>query len=145
MSEISTNIILDGITLALRAAYPNSKISANKVEQGLRQPAFIVRLVSAGQTARRKNRWRRTPRFDIIFFPHKAREECYTVADELCGVLELIGLPGGDKLRGTDMSFEVEDDVLHFFVSYNHFVVAPENETKMEDFIIEQGLSLIHI
>ena len=48
MAEISTNIILDGITLALRSAFPGSHIESNAVKQGLRQPAFIVLLVNQG-------------------------------------------------------------------------------------------------
>ena len=51
MAEISTNIILDGITLALRSAFPGSHIESNAVKQGLRQPAFIVLLVNAEVTS----------------------------------------------------------------------------------------------
>lgn len=139
MSEVSTNIILDGITLALRAAYPDAHIDANAVKQGLRPPAFIAQLVSAEVEAYPGQRYKRLPRFDVLYFPEKGREECYSVADNLCTVLELIDLPGGDKLRGTDMSFEVTDDVLHFLVSYNHFVYKQIDEVKMGTLKIEQG------
>ena len=56
MAEISTNIIRDGITLALRAEYPEAHLEADKVKQGLRPPAFIVRLVDSSQTARASTR-----------------------------------------------------------------------------------------
>ena len=139
MSEISTNKILDGISLALRAAYPGSQINAESVEQGLTPPAFILQLVSSGQSARGKRRWQRSPRFDILYFPEKGREECYARADELSAALEVITLPGGDMLRGTDITFDVVDNVLHFLISYNHFVCAAASDTKMEDIKIEQG------
>lgn len=139
MSEISTNIILDGITLALRSEYPTCKIESHAIEQGLRPPAFIVILVSAGQIARVGQRWRRTPRFDVMYFPKEGREECYAVADDLCQILEVITLPTGDSLRGTDIDFEVIDDVLHFFVSYNHFVYRKTGEETMRILKIEQG------
>ncbi len=139
MSEINTNLVLDGITLALRAAYPDSRIESNVVEQGLRPPAFIVLLVSAEQVAQVGPRYKRLPRFDILYFPEKGREECYAIADELCSVLELITLPSGDMLRGTDMSFEVSEGVLHFLVSYNHFVYRKADETMMENLKLEQG------
>lgn len=138
MSEISTNIILDGITLALRSAHPTHRIESRAIEQGLRPPAFIVILVSAGQIARVGQRWRRTPRFDVIYFPKEGREECYAVADDLCQILEMITLPTGDSLRGTDMDFEV-DDMLHFFVSYNHFVYRKTGEETMGNLKFEQG------
>lgn len=133
MSEINTGMILDGVTLALRKAYPKSQIEASAIEQRLKAPAFIVLLPSATQTAFLGTRKQRSPRFDIIYFPKTGREECYSVADELCSVLELITLPGGDKLRGTDISYEVTDEVLHFFISYNHFIYEKAEKTTMEN------------
>ena len=60
MAEISTNIILDGITLALRKAYPESAIYCKAVKQGLRPPAFIALLATAGQEAQPSKRWKRS-------------------------------------------------------------------------------------
>lgn len=139
MSEINTNKVLDGISLALRAAYPDSHIEAESIPQGLKSPAFILQLVSSGQNASGKQRWRRLPRFDILYFPEKGREECYARADELCSVLEVITLPGGDMLRGTDITFEVVDNVLHFLVSYNHSVYCASEESVMENMEYVQG------
>lgn len=139
MAEISTNIILDGITLALRTAFPDSHIESNAVKQGLRPPAFIVLLVSAEVSPYPAQRQKRLPRFDVLYFPKAGNEECYSMADTLCEMLELIDLPGGDKLRGTDMSFEVTDGVLHFLVSYHHFAYKQIEEVKMGTLKIEQG------
>lgn len=138
MAEISTNIILDGITLALRAEFPDSHIESNAVEQGLNEPAFIVLLVNAEASEYPAGRKKRLPRFDVIYFPKAGNEECYDVADTLFEVLEVIDLPGGDKLRGTDMSFQVEDRVLHFLVSYRHFTYKEEEVVKMETLEINQ-------
>lgn len=139
MSEISTEKIIDGITLALRAAYPDYQIESDTIEQGLTPPAFLVLLVDVEQVRRVGERWRRLPRFDILYFPAKGRKECYAVADNLCTALELITLPGGDLLRGTEISYEVTDGVLHFMISYNHFVYRPTEETYMGDLTIKQG------
>lgn len=139
MSEISTGKIIDGITLALRTAYPDYQIESDTIEQGLTPPAFLVLLVDVEQVQQVGERWRRLPRFDILYFPAKGRKECYAVADNLCTVLELITLPGGDLLRGTEISYEVTDGVLHFMISYNHFVYRPTEETYMGDLTIKQG------
>ena len=139
MSEINTGKILDGITLALRAAYPDCQIESDTIEQGLTPPAFLVVLVSAEQEKRAGERWRRLPRFDILYYPKAGREECYMAADNLCTILELITLPGGDRLRGTEISFEVVDGVLHFMISYNHFVRQKTEEIYMGELKIEQG------
>ncbi|MBQ8248498.1 MAG: hypothetical protein IJY93_01265, partial [Clostridia bacterium] len=139
MSEINTNMVLDGITLAIRLAYPGSHIESDSLEQGLETPAFILLLVSGEQIAQVGSRYKRPSRFDVLYFPTKGREECCAVADELRSVLELITLPSGDMLRGTGMSFEITDGVLHFFVSYNHFVCRKADETMMEKIKLEQG------
>lgn len=131
MAEISTNIILDGITLALRSAFPGSHIESNAVKQGLRQPAFIVLLVNAEVTDYPAQRKKRLPRFDVLYFPKAGREDCYGVADTLTEVLEVIDLPGGDKLRGTDMSFQVTDGVLHFLV----FVVMDDGVIGLKNLL----------
>lgn len=139
MAEISTNIILDGITLAIRAAFPDSHIDIDEVKQGLNPPAFIVTLVSGAYEAYPGGRKRHMPRFDIIYFPKGKSAECYEVADVLADALEVIELPGGDRLRGTDISIEVSDEVLHVLVSYNHNTYKPVEQTYMTGLTLEQG------
>lgn len=139
MAEINTNIILDGITLALRKAFPKSHIESNAVKQGLVPPAFIVLLVTASMDVYPMRREKRIPRFDVLYYPQAGNEECYGVADTLCEVLKLITLPSGDKLHGTDMNFEVVDNVLHFLVSYRHFSRLPTDETSMGELSLQQG------
>lgn len=131
--------LINGITLALRKAFPDSMITSNEVKQGLNVPAFIVRMVSFQTQAHPMQRHKNLPRFDIIYFPKADREECYSVSDKLCKVLEVIALPSGDKVRGVDMSSEITDDALHFFISYNHFVYAPYYDTTMDELKIKQG------
>ena len=139
MAEINTNIILDGITLALRKAFPESHIESDTVKQGLRPPAFIALLVNAEVLDYPAQRQKRLPRFDVLYFPKAGREECYRVADTLCEELKLIDLPSGDKLRGTDMRFEITAGVLHFLASYNHFSRTETVETTMETLHTEVG------
>lgn len=47
-------------------------------------------------------------------------------------LLETIPYDSG-LLRGTDMSYEITDDILHFFVNYDFFVRKPEEDVpRME-------------
>ncbi len=126
MSEISTSIILDGISLALRAAYPDSRIESDSIAQGLKSPAFIILLIDGSQLPRLGARRYRQPRFDILYFPEskRGREECYKVADNLSQILEVIKLSGGDSIRGSDVSFNVTDNVLHFNISYKYYTTT---------------------
>lgn len=139
MAEISTNLILDGITLALRKAYPDAQIESNAVKQGLRPPAFLVFLVSAGKLTHPNSRCRCTPRFEVLYFPQKNREESYSIADSLCEILEVVSLPGGDKIRGTDIDYSIVDGILHFLISYHYFAYYQKDQSPMEELKIMQG------
>lgn len=135
---ITTNQILDGITLALRQAFPNDQIEADTVEQGLVPPAFIVVLASASQAQFIGLRWRRRPTWNITYIPKEGRQECYDVADELYEVLEYIEVPNAGLVRATDMSYQVVDGNLQFSVAFNHTVFKPVDETAMEELEIIQ-------
>lgn len=139
MSKIDTGIILDGITLMLHKIYPDSRIHGEEVEQGLKRGDFNVILVTSQRQRIGKTRFMSVPAFDILYYPCKGKVECYAVADNLFSNLELITVPGGDVLRGTDMSFEVVDGVLHFRVNYSHFIQCDGVQIKMDAFKLRQG------
>ena len=52
--------------------------------------------------------------------------------------LRYITLPNGDMLRGTSISYEVVEGVLHFFVNYNMIVNIPKELPTMETLEIDQ-------
>lgn len=139
MSEISTQAILDGITLALRNEWPESQIFDDEIQQGLKPGAFNVILVDSMQKQIVGPRYKRTPLFDVLYYPKKGREECYAVADTLSLLLNVISIPAGDLVRGTDLDFEVIDGVLHFYVRYPHFVRSDTSGDAMESLEIIQG------
>ncbi len=144
---IDTNLILDGISLALREAFPESQIYAEGVKQGLSTPAFILQLADAGQAAQPVGRWQCQSSFDIVYFPKsplREREECCDTAARLFSVLEVIALPGEPprKLRGNGMSFRIEDGLLHFLISYSHSLRRENREGAMETLKIQEGGSL---
>lgn len=138
MADITSKLILDGITLALREAFPNAQITSDRVEQGLEEPAFIVLMVTSEQSELPSMRYRRTPQYDIIYFPKNGREDCYSVADTLWGVLEVITLPNGDSVRGSNISAEITDDVLHVLVNYAHNAYKVVDEVDMEELTFTQ-------
>ena len=138
MADITSKLILDGITLALREAFPNAQITSDRIEQGLTEPAFVVLMVNNEQSELPNMRYRRTPRYDIIYFPENGREDCYSVADILWGVLEVVTLPNGDSVRGSSISAEITDDVLHVLVNYNHNTYKVVDEVDMEELTFTQ-------
>ncbi len=139
MSEINTNKILDGISLAIRGEWPDRQIFSDEVQQGLKPGDFNIILITSSQKQIVGERYQRTPLFDVLYYPKKGREECYEVADILSLLLNVISLPTGDLIRGTGLDFEVIDNVLHFYVRYTHYVRRTDPGDPMETLEIKQG------
>ena len=139
MAEISTQAVIDAITLALRVEYPEAVILDDAAAQGITPGAFIVTLVSAGQRQITGPRYRRGPLFDVKYFSADSEEECRGVADNLSMALDTVMTPGGDLLHGTGMTWHIEDYVLHFTVSYNHNVRRGQEQSFMETLNIQNG------
>jgi len=132
MAAISTQLVIDAITLALRTGYPDAIILDDQADQGIKPGAFIVRLVDGDQQKRVGPRYHRAPMFDVIYFSDNSGPECIHFADELCAMLETVKTPGGDLIHGTGMDWHVEDHVLHFRVTYGHFVRREVEQDEME-------------
>lgn len=77
--------------------------------------------------------------FDVHFFPEDEKDNAVmqAIAWQLWQALEFITLPDGDKLHGTSMSWEVQDGVLHFFVSFNMTLRRIDLPEKMGELHME--------
>lgn len=128
--------IIDGICLAISSAFGDDyEIYTESVEQGLNDGSFIVVCINPTNSRFMGNRYLRTNQFCIHYFPktNKPEAECLEVIEELYDTLELIEVDG-DLLRGTNMSSEIDDGVLHFFVNYNFFTLKESDKEYMEEF-----------
>lgn len=95
-------------------------------------PCFYVELIDASQERELGNRYWREYAFDVLLFLDrngeiKDRRSLTAMADTLFMALEYITIDGGQKLRGTEMSYRITDNVLHFLVSYNMYVIKVVN------------------
>jgi hypothetical protein len=98
--------------------------------QHFNEPCFSITHVGQFGSAKLPNRHFLSNRFDIQFFPINGQNEksqMYNVADELYFALQYIKVLD-NLVRGTKMSSEIVDGVLHFFVNYDMFVIEETNE-----------------
>jgi hypothetical protein len=131
------NDVIDAIAVKLHQTFGDSfTIYKDSIEQGFQEPCFFIALLEPDIKQMIGNRYHRTLPFDIHYFGH-SNTDIYNVADNLMTNMEYIQCLNGDLLRGTKMSSNLVDDVLHFFVSYNMFVLK---ETVPEDSM--EGLSI---
>ena len=129
------NKIITGISQKLFETFGlDYKIYTENVEQFLNPPCFYVELLQSNMQQIVSRRYRLGNLFDIHFFTNEneSKNDFRRVADILYDALEYISVDN-DLVRGLGMHYEIVDDVLHFFVSYNLILIktiAPED--KME-------------
>ena len=141
---ITLNKIIDGVCKALSDEFgAGYEIYTEDIKQGLEEPCFSVRLISPSTTQFLGKRYYMTNQFCVHYFPKSktaVNEECFDITDRLTSCLEYITV-NGDLTRGTEMSSEIVDGVLSFFVNYDMFVVMEqEEETSMESLTQTTGM-----
>ena len=127
--------VIDGICLAISSKFVDSEIYTEAVKQGLKNGSFLIVCLNPTNTQFLGRRYFRSNQFCIHYFPKsdEPNSEFIDVLETLQESLELINV-NGDLLRGTNMSSEISEDVLHFFVNYDFFTIRKTDDEYMEQF-----------
>lgn len=132
------NSIITGISQALDAEFNASDttytIYTENIEQGFDTPCFSISFLNGSNTQIVGNRYNSNKTFTIEYHPKnepvdgiiRNRKECYDVAATLEVMLKSI-IVDSKNVRGTNITYEVVEDILHFFVDYN--LITKENIT----------------
>lgn len=124
-----------GISQALNEEFKESyAVYINQVEQELQSSCFLIVPVKHEQKQKLGNRYELLQSFDIRYFPSSTQEyteECANVTSKLFRILEYITVDG-DLTRGTNMSAQIQDGIMHFFVDFNLFVFKLQERFNME-------------
>lgn len=138
------NDIMDAVTRRLSELFgEGAVIYTDSVEQGLVEPCFFVSILEPSRKPMLGRRSFQETGFCIQYIPEDSKpEKCRAlnqVADTLFDGMEYITLADGDMLRGTGRSCQSEQGVLNFFVSYNMFLIAQEEEKESMETIAWKG------
>ena len=140
MAEINLSLVLDAITVVLGELSPDSSIYIDKVEQGLNDGDFLVRLINTDYLKRGTGELNRVvSSFDIIYFPKNGNKDCISTGDKLSELLSTIKLSTEDIIRAVEKSFEIVDGILHFKVSYNYNTIKYQNVDNMGRISLNRG------
>lgn len=136
------NDIIDGIAEALNKTFgAECTIYKESVPQGFKEPCFFIMYIQGETVPYLTGRYLKKNRFDIHYFPSncvREKTEMYEVENNLHFALEYIKVLD-NLFRGTKMSSEIVDGVLHFFISYDRFVGVQETEQpRMKTLIMEE-------
>ncbi len=139
-----TNEIIKGVARQLNAAFGDGyEIYQNMVQQGLQEPCFFIGVLQPEQQPLLGSRALRRNPLVIQYFPRADGDnaEMLEAAEKLLENLEFIQLLDGDWLHGTNMRYEIQNGILHFFVNFNLTVNRLQQEQNMEDLSFEQGIN----
>lgn len=133
------NKIIDGISKAIFAEFgAGYEIYTESIEQGLQQPCFSILPLNPTNELFFGKRYKRTNPFMIQFFPatDEPNQECHAVMERLFDCLETITVEH-DQTRGTNMSGEIVDGVLHVQINFDMFVYKVETlDNKMDSYCV---------
>ena len=135
------NRIYTAIAKKLEELFDEPLIFFDHLPQTFKGPCFWVRLLKTEQNQLLYNRYKVTLDFDIMRYPSNDEEfieELNSVGTELLHGIEYIVTEDGNYLRGTNISYEVQDGVLHFFISYILFTVVPYDRGVKMNKLIQQ-------
>ena len=133
---MTINEIINGICLALSSNFGDDReIYTEAIEQGLEDGSFAIVCLNPTNSRFMGDRYFRTNKFCIHYFSKsdEPKSECNDILEDLYDALELIEVDG-ELLRGTNMTSEMDDGVLSFFVNYDFFTIHKTDETFMEHY-----------
>lgn len=137
------NDLYTSIAVKLESLFDEPRIYFDKLPQGYKAPSFFIKLLSATHELKLYNRYELTLNFDVHYLPndrHIDVEEFNDVAYRLLFGLEYIEF-NNSPIRGMNISYEVQEDVLHFFITYKLFIRrSGESIPLMEKLYQKYGL-----
>lgn len=139
----SINLITNAISITLNGEFGDGyKNYTEEIRQGLEEPCFFISCINPTHNLFLGKRYFRENQFCIQYFPEDKQDpksECHAVAERMEFCLEWI-IVTGDLVHGSNMKYEIVDEVLSFFVNYNMFVYRNEASVSMEDISANIGV-----
>ncbi len=137
---MKTNDIINGVSIKINELFGEDyKIYINSVKQGLEEPCFFIKILSSNKKKLIGNRYQNECNLVIHSMLNETNIEKYNDISDKLYELEYITLLDGDMLKGFNMSIEVSDNVLLFFITYKYFTYKNEvKDSEMEDLTIKE-------
>jgi hypothetical protein len=139
--QITINDVRFALHHVLESAFPEISISSVEPNPTIDVPYFVVHLLEFTQVQEYAGRYRRSFPFVIRYMADQESVDAkYERAEQVVAAIGQI-VVGGYKLAGQNLSMEMIDEQLHFFVTYGMLVRAQQLESsKMQH--IEGGIAV---
>ena len=117
------------------------KVYTEDIKQELKGPCFRITTLKPSSSQMPIARKKKIRPYVINFFPEddNSRDEMDAMGETLEDALSLISLADGSWIRGTNISYEIENGILHIFVNYDYDTITRSEEPTIEEITIEKG------
>lgn len=125
--------VIKGIIAALKAEF-GYEVHRDTIEQEFEEPCFFINMLSYEQGRMPGKRTKHDSPFVIQYFPeseYEKNKECTLVMGRMFECLEVIDTEAG-KMRGSNLSAEIKDEVLNFNIDYKAFTLKSDDSEKMD-------------
>lgn len=126
--------IVKSIAQTLEEAFGEDyTIYTDFVEQGFHTPCFCIQMINSTNDKGLEKRYQRSYFFDLLYFSQEEHttSELNQVSEKLYQCMEWIKIDQSG-IWGTGMNHHIEEDVLHFFVTYKPRVVLVSSKEEYE-------------
>lgn len=131
------NDLLNAVTKQLGTTFGTDyHYYVENIEQGLQKPCFTADVIIPLQRRKSPVLYDRTMPIVVHYFSDSRtnlKQECYRIGEQLVECLEHLPFKG-TILRGEDISWTIEDEVLQVFITYSF---TTRLVTEVEDTIDE--------
>jgi hypothetical protein len=131
------NEILDAVRKKLGDLFPETKVSADPLEEGETAPYFRVRITEAEEKLLNGSRYLRNISISIMYYSEESQDafrERNNVLNVLMDNLEYITFADGSSIRGSMRTAKNEEKYMDFFTEYQTYVLkSSKSEDSMED------------
>lgn len=127
------NEFLSAVTKQLGTTFGTKyRYYVENVEQGLTKPCFTVDMLLPLQRSKSPTLYDRTMPIVVHYFSDskdEIKKDCYDMAEQIVECLEYLPFKN-TLIRGEDISWQIVDDVLQIFITYNF---TTQKVVKIED------------
>lgn len=139
--KITGKFIIDAVSNCIGKNFEKATIYTEKKKQGMKTPCFFVFETSVSQSKKLKGTLERVYNITVRWVPNdeskRKYEDCAKTGNQLSEILALINT-GETPTHGTDIQYEIIDDVLHCYVNYKvRMTKEKEPQPIMEEAEIE--------
>ena len=126
------NGVYTAIAIEIEELFDEPTIYFEHLPQGFNAPCFWVRMLDANFELRLGTRHELNLSFEVMYYPSSDdMEELNDVAIKLLWGLEYIYYETILR-RGHNISYRIEDGVLHFFITFTLFIYQEQDKVFMQ-------------